>query len=94
MKIHLKFFLPGIKEALGSNELEVALTGDTVRDLIDHLIVQYGHEVSAALYDEEGKPDPLVQILHNGEEWISTDELDTVLRDGDNLVFMLLMAGG
>jgi molybdopterin converting factor small subunit len=46
------------------------------------------------LYDEKSKFDPLVQVLLNGEEWVTYDQLDTALQDGDELIFMMMMAGG
>jgi molybdopterin converting factor small subunit len=38
--------------------------------------------------------DPVVQVLLNGKEWVTHDRLDTVLQDGDNVVLMIMMAGG
>ncbi len=94
MKIHLKIFLPGLPEAIGDNELEVDFSGATVNDLIETLVDQYGQKAREALFDELGKFDPMVQVLLNGEEWVTHDQLSTTLQDGDSLVFMLMMAGG
>ena len=94
MKIHLKIFLPGLPEVIGANELEVEFTGKTVSDLIETLIDQYGQKAKEALFDELGKFDPMVQVLLNGEEWVTQDQLNTTLQDGDSLVFMMMMAGG
>jgi molybdopterin converting factor small subunit len=44
--------------------------------------------------DEKGKLDPVVQVLLNGKEWVTHDRLDTALKDGDNVVLMIMMAGG
>jgi MoaD family protein len=94
MKIHLKFFLPGLPEVIGSNELEVEFNGKTVSDLIETLVDQFGQKAREALFDELGKFDPMVQVLLNGEEWVTHDQLHTTLRDGDSLIFMMMMAGG
>ncbi|NIS78917.1 MAG: MoaD family protein [Anaerolineales bacterium] len=94
MKVTIQFFLPEMREAIGAKEIEISFSGASVHDVIDHLIAQYGHKARQVLYDEAGKLDPLVQILHNGEAWIPHDELETTLQDGDNLVFMMMMAGG
>jgi hypothetical protein len=45
------------------------------------------------LYNEKGELDPIIQVLLNGKEWITGDQLDTALQNGDSLVFMM-MAGG
>ena len=94
MKIHIKIFLPGLPEVIGANELEVEFAGKTVSDLIETLVDQFGQTAKEALFDELGKFDPMVQILLNGEEWVTYDQLNTTLRDGDSLVFMMMMAGG
>ena len=94
MKVHLKVFLPALPEAIGRKELQVGFTGETVNDLIEHLIARYGRKARQALYDREGQLDPVVQILLNGEQWVTHDRLDTVLDDGGDVMLMLLLAGG
>ncbi|MCK4789794.1 MAG: MoaD/ThiS family protein [Desulfobacteraceae bacterium] len=94
MKVHLKIFLPALPEAIGDNELEVEFSGATVNDLIESLVERYGQKARQALYDEKGKFDPLVQVLLNGEEWVTYDRLNKGLNEGDQLVFMIMMAGG
>ena len=94
MKVNLKLFLPVLPEAIGHKELEVEFAGETVNDLIEHLIARYGRKARKALYNEKGKLDPVVQVLVNGQEWITHDRLDTALQDGDSVVLMMMMAGG
>jgi MoaD family protein len=94
MKVHLKLFLPVLPEAIGRKELQVEFAGETVQDLIEHLIARYGRKARQALYDKEGQLDPVVQILLNGEQWVTHDRLDTVLQDGDDVMFLLMLAGG
>jgi MoaD family protein len=94
MKVHLKILLPVLPEAIGRKELEVEFAGETVNDLIDHLVARYGRKARQALYDEKGQLDPVVQVLLNGEEWVTHDRLDRILQDGDSVVLMLMLAGG
>jgi len=94
MKVNLKFFLPVLSEAIGRKELEIEFAGETVNDLIEHLVARYGRRARQALYDEQGELDPVVQVLLNGEEWVTRDRLDTVLQDGDDVILMIMMAGG
>jgi MoaD family protein len=94
MKVHLRAFLPALPEALGGKELEVEFAGETVSDLIEHLVEQYGRKARQALHERDGQLDPVVQILLNGREWITHDRLDTALQDGDSLILMLMLAGG
>jgi MoaD family protein len=94
VRIGLTIFLPALPEAIGGRELEVEFAGETVNDLIDYLVARYGRKAKQALYDERGKLDSVVQILLNGEEWVTHDRLDRTLQDGDHLVLMLMLAGG
>ena len=94
MKVHLKIYLPVLPEAIGGKELRVEFAGQTVNDLIEYLIARYGPKARQALYDSEGQLDPVVQILLNGEQWVTHDQLDTVLHDGDDVMLMLMLAGG
>ena len=94
MKVHLKIFLPTLPEAIGKNELSMEFSGVTVNDLIEYLVERYGQKARKALYDEKGKFDPLVQVLLNGEEWVTYDKLDTALQEGDQLILMMMLAGG
>jgi MoaD family protein len=94
MRVSLKLFLPVLPEVIGGKELEVEFAGETVNDLIEHLVAQYGRKARKALYDKKGKLDPVVQVLVNGQEWITHDRLDTALQDGDSVMLMMMMAGG
>jgi MoaD family protein len=94
MKVHLKLFLPALPEVIGRKELQVEFAGETVQDLIEHLIARYGRKAREALHDRNGQLDPVVQILLNGEQWVTHDRLDTVLEDGDEVIFLLMLAGG
>jgi MoaD family protein len=94
MKVHLRIFLPALPKAIGRRELDVEFSGETVNDLIEHLIAQYGRKARQALYDEKGQWDPVVQVLVNGEQWVTLDRFDTVLQDGDDVMLMMMIAGG
>jgi molybdopterin converting factor small subunit len=94
MKVNLKIFLPTLPEVIGGKELEVEFAGETVNDLVDHLIAKYGRAAKQALCDEKGNLDPMIQVLLNGEAWITGDQLDAALENGDDLVLMMMMAGG
>lgn len=93
MRVDLQLFVPKLPEAIGQRELAVTFDGETIGDLIEHLIARYGRVARRALY-EDGQLDPVVQILLNGEEWVTHDCLDTPLRDGDSVILMMLMGGG
>lgn len=95
MKVTLKILaLPMLSQAVGAKELTVDFEGETVNDLIEHLVKRFGPQAKQALYDEKGELDLMIQILLNEREWVTRDSLETPLKEGDTLAFMLLAAGG
>ena len=94
MKIKLKVLIPALSEAIGSRELDVEFAGQTVNDLIEHLIKQYGRRAKQALYDEKGELASVIQVLLDGKQWVPHDQLDTTLQDGTDVMFMILLGGG
>ncbi|MHC4974823.1 MAG: MoaD/ThiS family protein [Planctomycetota bacterium] len=91
MKIKVKTLLPQLAEAMGSQEIELEFAGTTAGDLVAHLIQRYGRKARAALHDQSGAMDPVVQMLRNEKEWVRTE---TTLEEGDTVTLMMLMAGG
>jgi MoaD family protein len=95
MKVNLKILgLPTLSKVTGKKELDVNFEGKTANDLIDYIVKRYGRKAAEALLDEEGKLDITIQVLLDGREWITHDRLDTVLKDGDSIALMLMVAGG
>lgn len=95
MRVNLRLMaLPKLAKAMGGRKLEVQFPGETVGDLLDHLVERYGQAATASLLDEVGDLDAIIQILINEKEWVVHDELDKPLKDGDSVIFMLLVAGG
>ena len=95
VKVNLKILgLPTLSKVTGKKKLDINFEGKTVNDLIDYIVKRYGRKAAEALLDEEGKLDITIQVLLNGREWITHDRLDTVLKDGDSIALMLMVAGG
>ena len=95
MKINLEFLgLPLVTNVTGKKKLELDVPGRTVKDVIDELIRRYGKKMKDALCDPQGNFDMTIQISLNWKFFIPVDKHDTPLTEGDNLIFMLLVAGG
>lgn len=95
MKVEVRLMaLPTLAKAIGGKRVEVSFAGGTVADLLDHLVEQHGPAAREALLDEEGDLDSIIQILINEERWVVHENLDVPLKDGDSVVFMLLVVGG
>jgi len=95
VKVNLRLMaLPALAKAMGGRKLEIDFPGETVADLLDHIVEQYGRAAKEALLDEEGDLDTIIQILINERQWVVHDELHVPLSEGDDVVLMLLVAGG
>ena len=88
--------LPDMAEAMGKREDTVEFLHEpfTIRGLLHGMIERYGPSMRAALFDPKGDLNAIVQIALNETTFITPEKLDTPLRDGDRVTFMLLMAGG
>ena len=95
MKINVEFLgLPTVSDAIGKKKLELNISGETVKDVIDELIRRYGKKIRDTFYDGQGNFDLMIQIALNGKSFILPDKHNTPLIEGDSLIFMLLLAGG
>lgn len=79
---------------MGKKKLKVEIAGGTGEDVIEELIRHYGKKARDAFYDQDGKFDLMIQIALNGKPFIHPDRRDTPLNEGDQLIFMVLLAGG
>ena len=95
MRVNLKILsLPTLSKVTGKKELDVNFEGKTVSDLIGYIVKRYGPKAGEAILDEDGQLDITIQVLLNGRDWITRDCFDTVLKDGDSVALMLMVAGG
>jgi MoaD family protein len=94
VKLQLKFFLPMLSEAVGKDEMEFDFDGRTVGDLIAEIARRHGRRAADAIFDKQGELDREVQVLVNQKTWVTRENVDAELADGDRVTIMVLMAGG
>ena len=95
MKITVEFLsLPIVTRIIGSKSITFKLRGKTVNHLLTEIIHKYGEKVGDFLLDESGKLDSVFKILLNKKEWIKREKIDKILKDGDTITIMMLIAGG
>lgn len=69
--------------------------GTNVRGLISRVIEMVGDEVSLHFFQPgSGLPIPHIPIMVNGKDIHFLNGVDTVLRDGDEVLILTLVAGG
>jgi hypothetical protein len=96
MKIQVEILgLPMISDVIGKKTLDVDISKGSVKEVLDELTHRYGKKVREAFYDPDGNFDISIQAALNGKSFITADQhLSPVIKEGDTLTFMLLLAGG
>jgi molybdopterin converting factor small subunit len=96
MKINVEFVgLLMISQILGKKKLEMDISAGTVKEVLDELTRRYGKRVRDAFCDPEGKFDLSIQTSLNGKSFVPVNQhLSPLIKEGDTVSFMLLVAGG
>jgi len=85
-----------LSRIIGVEQMEFPFSGENINDLITELIAAFGKEAKKAFHDDEQDIfNPMIQVILNEKEWIPVYRYtDTVLKEGDTLSFVVLLAGG
>lgn len=95
MKIKVESLgLPALAKLIGK-KAEFDLPGKTVSDLIDYLVKRHGQQMRKALLDASDELDLTIQVMLNEEGILAREQYSKrVLKDGDRVIFMILVGGG
>ena len=88
---------PPLNNTTGQARVKLALDGMvTIQTVVEALIERFGLEMRPHLYDAEGRIIPAWSVFVNGEpiQFNHPENLQTVLKDGDDLSFLMNIAGG
>lgn len=81
-----------LRQLINCPEEVVEVAGDNVLECLDNLAVQFP-DIKQWLYNKQGELFPYIHIYVNGER-DPTDELKRPLNDGDELLILVMVAGG
>lgn len=84
--------IPTILRPLTEHQKQVSASGHTLAELIDNLDRHYPGIKNRLV--AEGKAHSFVNIYVNDNDVRFADNLDTALRDGDNVTILPAVAGG
>ncbi|MEW6671095.1 MAG: MoaD/ThiS family protein [Thermodesulfobacteriota bacterium] len=95
MKIKIESLgLPLLSRLIGK-KTEIDFPGKTVADLVAHLVKRHGQEMQKALLDKDGRLDLTIQVMMNDEGILHREQYPKrILKDGDKVIFMILVGGG
>ncbi|UCC18845.1 MAG: MoaD/ThiS family protein [Promethearchaeota archaeon] len=67
---------------------------DRLADVISLFINEHGNKIRKSFINPEGKLESHVVILVNGRNYLFLDDLNTKLKDGDQIVISPPLVGG
>ena len=94
LAVHL---YPPLNNTAGQACVKLTLDGMvTIQTVVDALIERFGSEMRRHLYDTEGRIIPAWSVFVNGEpvQLNRLENLQTVLKDGADVSFVMNIAGG
>lgn len=90
MQVNLKFSsMPHLYKAMNKRkEMDFEFPGETLRDLVECLRLQFGTAVEKALLDRNSEIDVEIRVILNSATYLVENRMDTALKDGDTLLFL------
>jgi MoaD family protein len=94
MTVSVKF-IGSFRSLSGKNMLKLRLCGSSpIRDVVK-MIAEEVPKIGPALIDPESEsPKTNVLVLVNGKEMSALDRFETMIKDGDEVVFVPIVHGG
>jgi len=95
LKVSIRLFTT-LRKLAGKREetLEVRAQGVTVKVALEKLTERYGREFREYLYGEGDEIQSYLQLLVNGKSINLMEQMDTLLKDGDQLAIIPPVGGG
>lgn len=85
-----------LKRILGKGEVELAVPeGTTLRELLTMIVDRYGDEMASRVFEPKSKTVlPYIRLMVNGRDIAFLDRMETILRDGDDVLILPPVSGG
>ena len=80
-----------MKEILGDGDVSLGAENSTIKGLLEELTCRHGEKFSRQVFDAQTGGVKFYRIVVNGRQY---KDLDTPLKDGDNIQFFPPLAGG
>lgn len=85
-------FLASLATAIGSQEVETEAS--SLKTALTVLYSKYGNEFKTKIIDTSGNLRRQIKIYVNGKDIRFLNRLDTVLKDGDEVLLLPAVTGG
>lgn len=77
-----------------SGERQVEVLASTLDEALGQLVKKYGHGFKERVLDPTGKPKRLINLYVNGKNAHFLGQLETLLKDGDEITILPSVSGG
>ena len=85
--------IPTVLQKLSNGQDEIVATGNTVREVFAAVGGDY-KELYARITTDEGTVKPFLNVFVNGDDIRFASDLQTTVRDGDEISIIPSIAGG
>lgn len=89
----VKIAIPGILKHLFQGKIPLEIEASNVEEVVEFIKLSMP-ELYAKIYDEQGNLKKYLYIYVNGKESGSGEDRKKELSDGDEVVFLMAIAGG
>jgi hypothetical protein len=86
--------LPELVSVVGERGFSFSFSGATLKDLLQALERRYGNSFSKVILDSEGRLNPSIQILVQGQACAQPLDRPVLLQEGDPVAFVAFLEGG
>jgi len=86
-------FFGGIIEVT-KGEKKVEVIASNIKELLNNLVSIYGNEFKERVLNEDGKPKQFINIYINNKDIRFLKNLDTEIKDGDEVLIIPAIGGG
>lgn len=93
MQMTTKLRIPTPLRPYAEGNAEILVTGQTVREALDNLVIQYP-ALGSHLFSGQGELRAFVNLFLNDEDICHLQGVETRLKDGDRLMIIPSIAGG
>jgi sulfur-carrier protein len=85
-----------LKRILGKGEVELPVQeGTTLRELLAMIVDRYGDEMASRVFEPKTRTVlPYIRLMVNGRDIAFLDRMETILRDGDDVLILPPVSGG
>ncbi len=90
----IRFTVPGVLASVTGGNRQIDMEASTVREAISHLVSKYGEEFERRVLEPTGQPKRLLNFYINGKNVRFLSNLDTTLKDGDEVMLLPAVGGG